>query len=100
MFKKDELAFVLLVGQMVLSGIGLATIEFFISVRDLLAQEDGASIAEMGRKSFLMRQSASRHVEKLEEKGYITRLHYRAWRMSPTILALPEATRALMQIAA
>lgn len=71
----------LLVGQMVMQGFPIATIDFFKHCFGILSDDKGVELKKMSNTALITRQNASKHAHRLAKAGYLEQ-GYRSWRLS------------------
>ncbi len=81
---------ILLVTQMALEGISTATISYFMSVYPSLSEHPYLNCTEMGELAHMSGVAASKHMQILRVRGYVTRRHTRAWALSDRLLKNPD----------
>lgn len=82
MSKQNVLLKKLIISQMVIEGVSMATIDFFKNAFGILSSENGVGCPRMAEEAFVTRQNANLHCRRLQEAGYLERCNYRAWRLA------------------
>ena len=95
MINKTEIFKKALVGQMAWEDIDSATINFFRSIFDVVIASGSISQSQMAEVVGYTRPAAKAHCDILEQRGYLRRLHYRAWSLAETALHDPFYTNAV-----
>lgn len=72
----------LVAAQLLIAGLPDAAIRFFASVYQTLKQNDHVSCTEMAKVYGCTPQAASKHLRVLVQRGYMARIHYRAWSLN------------------
>jgi len=76
----------LIICQMTIEKLSAATVEFYLLTHEAFSRVEGASCADVAKLAFMSPQAASRHIDRLERSGYLTRLRYRSWKLAPSLL--------------
>ena len=91
----------LLIGaHMLQNSLPTRTIEFFIKSFSLIDIQGRVSCTDLASVYGCTPQAATIHVRTLEKSGYLVRVHYRAWELSPNVkVALKRLQYAQKQMA-
>jgi predicted transcriptional regulator len=73
--------------QMLLESFPARTIEFYCKIFSNVSQRRAVSLKEMAEMYGCTPQAAAKHVGVLTARGYLRRLHYRAWRIEERKIA-------------
>lgn len=77
----DELK-VLIAAQMIMQSFPSRTIDFFTCIYTDILQNQYVTCADMAEMYGCTPQAARKHVAVLTARGYLRRLHYRAWQIN------------------
>lgn len=73
---------VMVAAQMILESFPARTIEFFIRTLPLFCEDSIVSCKDMAECYGCTPQAAAKHVAVLTTRGYLLRIHYRAWKVN------------------
>lgn len=76
----------LLVSQMVMENVPIATVGFFMNTYGILSFEKGVDCSKMSKTANIARGNAHAHVRRLQERGYLDRTGYRSWCLSKSAI--------------
>lgn len=78
---------ILLAGGMVaIDKLPYSTVQFMLEIYDLFFNHKYVNCVDMAETCEMSPQAARFHVQRLEQKGYLKRIHYRAWEINSEYL--------------
>ncbi len=95
---KNNFYLLLILSQMALDDISIATIAFFRAIYPTLQEVPYLTATEMGELAGMSGVGAAYHGEILKKRGYMERRGYRAWNLSDRLIREPDLIK-LMRLA-